>query len=312
MQSKNSETKKEKQEKKEVNASQENTPVTLLPNPGEGGPIYQGPGMQEENMENDANRPVNLLPNPGEGGPVYSNMGWPNNGWNNNQIPNIIGTIISTNPRPNEPCSFCINGNTGTGNIRFLNAATDYNPFRVFVNESLFASRLSFAELTEYERVSVGSQIITVMGENGYIYIQKPIQVNQNISQTVAIVLSDNGLDLEVITDGRCNRYANMSCVRAVNLAYNSGTLNVVVGNQAANFPNLRYLAAADFTSLWPGVYIYVVSKNSYARLPGLGNTVLLTAAINMQRNKNYTIYLLNLKRSDPDSLKVLVVEEDN
>ena len=37
----------------------EHTPVTPLPNPGEGGPVYDG------------SEPAIPLPNPGEGGPVF-------------------------------------------------------------------------------------------------------------------------------------------------------------------------------------------------------------------------------------------------
>ena len=40
------------------------TPVTPLPNPGEGGPVYSG--------DDDSQIPAIPLPNPGEGGPVYS------------------------------------------------------------------------------------------------------------------------------------------------------------------------------------------------------------------------------------------------
>ena len=39
------------------------TPVTPLPNPGEGGPVYSG--------DDDSQIPAIPLPNPGEGGPVY-------------------------------------------------------------------------------------------------------------------------------------------------------------------------------------------------------------------------------------------------
>ena len=46
----------------------EHTPVTPLPNPGEGGPVFDGA------------EPVIPLPNPGEGGPVFDGPGWNTNG----------------------------------------------------------------------------------------------------------------------------------------------------------------------------------------------------------------------------------------
>lgn len=108
----------------ETGASQDNTPVIPLPNPGEGGPVH--PGNTNGNIQD--NTPVILLPNPGEGGPVYpGNMN--NQGNNvNNMLSNIIGTIISTHPRPNVPCRLCNSSSTRSGYIRFLNAATGYNP----------------------------------------------------------------------------------------------------------------------------------------------------------------------------------------
>ena len=48
----------------EQNQNVLDTPVTPLPNPGEGGPVYSG--------DDDSQIPAIPLPNPGEGGPVYS------------------------------------------------------------------------------------------------------------------------------------------------------------------------------------------------------------------------------------------------
>lgn len=289
------------------NVNGEDTPVSPLPNPGEGGPVYPG---NSNNTEDNGGTPTIPLPNPGEGGSVYPGNMSNNNSNINTVIPNIIGTIISSYPRPNEPCRFCNANNTRTGNIRFLNAATGYNPFVIFVNESIFSSSLNFAEITDYERVSAGSQIITVMGENGYIFIQKRITVTINSYTTIAIVNTDSGLDLQLIADIGCERGSNMACVRAANLSNNSGSLSVVIGNQYITFPNLRYLSVADFETIRPGIYVYTVSRNMTARFPAFGTNILLTAPIAIQRDRNYTIYLLNWKRDSSDAVKALIVED--
>lgn len=226
-------------------------------------------------------------------------------------LSNIIGTIISTHPRPNVPCRLCNSSSTRSGYIRFLNAATGYNPFVIFVNDSMISDNFNFAEVTDYERISDGRQIVTVMGENGYIYVQKPIDVTANQYATVAIINTDSGLDIQMIADNGCDRGSNMACIRAANLAHNSGALSVVVGNQYVNFTNLRYRAVADFESIWPGLYIYTVSRNMTARFPGFGGNLLLTASIAVQKNRNYTIYLLNWKRdNNNDTIKALIVED--
>lgn len=312
----NHNTQSKKEEKYETGAAQEGTPSIPLPNPGEGGAVY--PGMPEENMPENGATPSIPLPNPGEGGAVFPGMGWPqtgnntgNMGGNNTtMLPNIIGTIISTYPRPNEPCRFCNPTSTRAGFVRFLNAATGYNPFVVFINENIFSSSLNFAEITEYEKVASGTQVVTIMGENGYIFVQKQVEFMNNEYVTIAIINTESGLDIQVIKDNGCDRGANMACIRAANLSYNSGPLTVTIGNQYISFLNLRYQDVADFESAWPGLYVYTVSRNMTARFPGFGGNVLLTAAINLQRNRNYTIYLLNWKRDSSDSIKALIVED--
>lgn len=283
-------------------------PVIPLPNPGEGGAVYPGNGSNGGNIGNNNN---NMNGNMGTfPGVIIGGVGSVPN--MPNFIPqNIIGTIISTHPRPNEPCRFCNPNIPRSGNIRFLNAATGYNPFVVFVNENVFSSKLGFGELTGYERVSEGNQIVTVMGDNGYIYIQKPIQVQNNISYTIAIINTDSGMDLEVIEDKKCDRGNSSSCVRAINLAYYSTALSVVIGNQNISFNNLSFKSVSDYEQIWQGEYIYSIIKNSVARFAGFGASVLLTSYLNVQRNRNYTIYILNWQNSS-DAIKALVVEEMN
>ena len=79
---------------------QEHTPVTPLPNPGEGGPVYDGsepaiplPNPGEGGPVFDGAEPVIPLPNPGEGGPVFDGPGW-----NTNVISIPISTLLYSVP----------------------------------------------------------------------------------------------------------------------------------------------------------------------------------------------------------------------
>ena len=67
---------------KAAQTNEEDIPVTPLPDPGEGGPVYDG-SMNNDPMDNGSGGngsfgddlssvPVIPLPNPGEGGPVYN------------------------------------------------------------------------------------------------------------------------------------------------------------------------------------------------------------------------------------------------
>ncbi|MDD6201705.1 MAG: DUF4397 domain-containing protein [Lachnospiraceae bacterium] len=295
-------------------------PGSMLPNPGEGGPVYPGDnGMMEDHT------PVIPLPNPGEGGPVYpGNMNgdqmFPGGGnmngetGGNNPIENIlsglVGTIITTYPRPNIPCRFCPSGNTAFGVVRFLNAASNYNPFKIYINANMVVDQLNYAEVTEYEKVASGNRTITVMGENGYIYIQKQIAIPQNRAITIAIINTESGLDLFVINDEECRKPLQTGCIRVCNLAVNSGPLNVVIGQQYINFMNVAYKEVTDFKNIWPGDYNFYVSRSRGMARPYMTGNVLLSSTIGIDMNVSYTIYLFHWNLSSPDAVRALIVEE--
>ena len=109
----------------------DNTPVIPLPNPGEGGPVYDG---------NSGNTPVIPLPNPGEGGPVYDGS--------TGNIPVI--------PLPNPGEGGPVNGGSSVrppiwlplSRVRFLNAAFGYTPIRIQINRVRVVTRLGYASVS--------------------------------------------------------------------------------------------------------------------------------------------------------------------
>ncbi len=230
----------------------------------------------------------------------------------NNSIkdPDILEIMVSTYPRPNEACRLCGEEDMQPGRIRVLNAASGYNAFVVFIGECLFSSELGFGELSGYEKIAAGAHMITLMGENGYIYLQKPFQIGKDEDVTIAVLNAETGIDIEVITDGGCEKSADMACIRAVNLSYNSGTLSVIIGSQFVTFNGLRYRSVSAFKPVWGGYYTYSVVQSVAARFPGIGNTVLFASYLNLRNDKRYTIYLFNWKRDAADGLRVMIVEE--
>jgi len=271
-------------------------PVAPLPNPGEGGSVGVWPGIDI---------PVAPLPNPGEGGPIFPGITLPN------IIPGIIGTIISTHPKPNVNCSFCNASFGDNGAVRFLNTASNYPPFLVYVNEDLFAKDLKFAEITEYEKVSSGYQTISIVDTNGYIYIQKPIMVERNKKLTISIVNTETGLDLVPVYDDTSNKPYYGSAVRACNLSYNSGALNVVIGERYVTFNHVTFKEVTDYKNIRKGDYYYYVSKSGYqSRLSEPQNKILVSSILNVNSNTNYTIYMFNWDAASPNSVRVLVVAD--
>lgn len=326
----------------EENQNNNNAGTPMIPLPEQGRPVAPGqPGMGQQPGMQQPGRPVTPLPNPGEGGPAYPGLNIPmfpgmgtpaapgpgnlptpsvppGPGMNNRPgglLPVIIGTIVTTYPRPNEPCRFCTPmNNNRVGTIRFLNAAAGYNPFSVFVNENLFSQALNFAEVTEYEKVNSGSPVITLVGPEGYIFLQRPIEVPVGSVMTIAIINTNSGLDLLPIQDEECRAPLNMGCVRAANLSPNSGPLNVVIGDQYVTFMNVRYPEVTDYKNIWPGHYNYYVSRNRMRTMPSMNNAnnseVLLSASMNVRAGSAITIYVFNWRREDPNAIRALIVEE--
>lgn len=262
-----------------------NFPVAPLPNPGEGGPI---PDFDESQT------PVIPLPNPGEGGPIPTFPERPNNG--------IWGSIITVFPRPIIPCYFC--NTTQYGVVRFLNAAAGYNPFIIYINNQMVVNGLDNAEVSQYGRVSAGMQTVTVSGQNGYVYIQKQINVPLNGAITVAIINTNTGLDLMEITDMNCNGGANTGCFRVCNLSNTNRSVNVTLNGGAVTFRNVNYREVTSFRYLPAGYYTVSVSNSS-----AFAGSPLLTSNIYIRGNVSYTLYVFNWNNSQ-DAIRILIVED--
>ena len=105
------------------------TPVAPLPNPGEGGPVY----------DDEAQLPSVPLPNPGEGGPVYDDgaqtpvIPLPNPGEGGPVYDDSTPTPIITYPNPGNAIQPLPTTPTFSyAAIRFLNAAYGYSGFPSF------------------------------------------------------------------------------------------------------------------------------------------------------------------------------------
>ena len=272
-------------------------PITPLPNPGEGGPVDSG-----NSMDNGAGVPVIPLPNPGEGGPVDS--GRPNFPPIFRPIfPGGTGGSVTVIPGITFPCYNCTA--TSFGRVRILNASTGYQPFYVYIGNWMVASGLANGDITSYVQAASGTQTITVSGTNGYVYIQKPVQVRASSSMTIAIINTASGLDIMEISDISCNAPSGTSCLRACNLSQNLGPFDVSIGNQNSSymaFTNVRYREVTPYTSFYPGWYqLYIARTGAYP------STYVATAAANMSANNSYTLYMFNAPNAT-DGLRTMVV----
>ncbi len=282
-------------------------PVIPLPNPGEGGPVYDG--------SNNGGVPVIPLPNPGEGGPVYDGSG------------GGIPVIPLPNPGEGGPV---YNGGVvlpifpRSSRVRFLNAAFGYRPFRVLVNNSRLVGWLNYASLSSYNRVPVGYQTVTVTGSDGYIYIQKTMPFQLNERSTIAIINTASGLDLLQISDLCCTPTDYSSNFRVSNLAYNSGALDVLLGDGRVVYADVRYKETTAFKRIRPGTYQFFFAETSLTPMASWLDIETLDSAflgtypypntvaslyLTVVPNVSYTVFLLSSGTS-PNAVQTLVAED--
>ena len=284
------------------------TPVAPLPNPGEGGPVYN------DSMDNSAT-PVVPLPNPGEGGPV--------NGGSS------AGTSTPVIPLPNPGEGGPVNSGGGivipapsrNARIRFLNAAFGYQPFRILVNNTRIVSWLNYGSVSSYRRISTGYQTITVSGTDGYIYVQKTLPFQAGTGSTIAIINTASGLDLLQIPDSCCAPTAGRSNFRVSNLARNTGPLDVALADGRVIFGDVRYKETSTFKRIQPGTYEFLFVETDQTPMPAWLDIETLDSAfigmyplpnmvaslyLNVRPNLNYTAFLIS-GGADFNSVQVLV-----
>jgi len=141
-------------------------PGSLLPNTGEGGPVFPG--------DDPAQTPAIPLPNPGEGGPVFPGV---------RPLPSVPVYVI-----PNVA-------------VRFVNATYGYPSLRVSVDGMRVVTLLSSGEASCYSRIASGLRTVTVIGTDGYIYLQKQINFRNGRAYIVAIANRNGGIDLTAAED---------------------------------------------------------------------------------------------------------------
>ena len=305
---------------KAAQTNEEDIPVAPLPNPGEGGPVY------DDSMDNHSGGngsfgddlssiPVIPLPNPGEGGPVYNgpDHNRPSGGmWQPgySHVP-VYRPVFPSNgsitifPGIGFPCYNCTTSSS-LGRVRILNASSGYPPFNVSLGNWRIGEQLDNGDTTSYVQASSGFQTVTVSGTNGYIYIQKMITIRSGSASTVAIINTSTGLDLLEISDLSCNGPSGTTCIRACNLSPDLGPFDVALenrGNSYRTFTNVRFQEVTPFSSFAAGWYsIYVFRTNAFNN-----SNAIAAASASLKAGKSYTLYMFN-DPSNTGGLRTLIL----
>ena len=207
---------------------------------------------------------------------------------------------LSVMPDTGAPCVFCNSHQWVHGAVRLLNAAAGYNPFTVRIDNQLAYTGLESPEVTDYRQVPQGHHIFIVIDTNQKTYFQNSMYVGDGMA-TIAIVNSAGGLNLLSIADNACPTANTTSCFRVCNLACCSGSVNASLGN--IYFNSINFAQVTSFSPMASGSYALRVAR--FAR----PDTALITARVNLNPRRIYTLYVLNRKPS-PDTIRTLLVED--
>ena len=140
----------------------------------------------------------------------------------NGQRPPVTVYPIPIVPRPpqNNRQEYCT--------IRFLHAAVGYEAVNISIGNKPLARRLQYGEVSSYYIETTGFRIISVTdaGFGNAVIDRETFLFNADDVYTIALVNGMSGLSMFLVSDMPCrNRKQNFSCVRAVNLSYNSPAL---------------------------------------------------------------------------------------
>lgn len=220
-------------------------------------------------------------------------------------LPGLDGTwtsFVTTPLRPIIPCYFCDSPQYGL--IRFLNAAAGYPPFLIYINEQLIVDGLGNGEMSEYGRVSSELLTVAVKDESGYVYTQEQLKVPVDTAVTAAVINTDSGPDIMVITDAQCNGGSSTGCFRVCNLSITNQGINVLLNGGAVVFLDVNYKEVTSFQYIVTGYYLVsVFDSHAYDR------SVLLNSNIYIRGNSSYTLYAFNWGLSR-GAIRFLIVED--
>ncbi|MBE5978669.1 MAG: DUF4397 domain-containing protein [Paenibacillaceae bacterium] len=211
-------------------------------------------------------------------------------------------SVITVFPKPIIPCYFCNTSEYGL--VRFLNAAVGYDPFQIYINKQIAVNGLDNGDMSQYGRVSVKTQTVTVQGENGYVYLEKQIDVPLGQAMTVAVFNSDTGLEIMEIMDMYCNGGINTGCFRVCNLSITNRKVNVFLNGGVLTFKEVDYKEVTAFKYQKIGFYLVsVMSSNAQSE-----NT-LLSSNLYIRGNASYTLYVFNWSNT-MNAIRILIVED--
>ena len=191
--------------------------------------------------------------------------------------------------------------------IRFFHAAADTEALQVSVDDTLLLTELPYRTVTGYAELKTGFLTITLAGtRTRRVYLQKTLPFFLPIKYTLAIIQTDNGLDLRQIFDYMCPLFpAGFGCLRAANLAYKSGPLDFFLYGNKLVFADVTFKEVTPFKPFRPGEYGFYLAPGQEEENP------LLSILTDVEAGTMYTMCVIN-GTWGPEALDVVVLDYDD
>lgn len=256
--------------------------TSFLPESPETPPFAPPPEMNIPAEMPGENEPILPTPSlPSMPGNIGGNGG--NRPGNNGQRPPVTVYPVPIPPRPpqNNRQPYCY--------IRFIHAAAGYGPVNISIGTKPLVHSLVYGDISSYFIENTGFRNVSVTDARlrTSVLTRDTFLFNEGGVYTIALVNSMNGISMFMISDMPCrNQRVNFSCVRAVNLSYNSPALDVTIQSSMARFEDLRFKTVSCYQQVLRGQQEFYVSETES------GMYVLDTTELIGSRNI-YTLYIL-------------------
>lgn len=273
--------------------------------PSFGPPAGEEPPDMPENQPaapgEDSSRP---LPTPSLPGTPPSNMpsrpditirpivppvpGRPGNG----QRPPITIYPIPIIPRPEPDVD-----EQGYCTIRFLHAAVGYGPLNVLIGNKPVVNHLQYGEVSSYFIETDEIKTINVVDARmrRMTIASETFFFGEDEVYTIGFINGMNGLSMYLIPDISCRNPRNSrSCVRAVNLSYNSPALDITAQAGEIRFEDIRFKTISAYRQMQPGAQEFYVSET-------LSGALVFQITQEIEAGKLYTLYVIGDAYGAPD-----------
>lgn len=193
-------------------------------------------------------------------------------------------------PLPKENC-------TGYCTIRFLHSAVKQETVNICIGNKALAFNLQYGEISSYYIETAGFKTINITSTKmpNMILERETFLFQDGDVYTIALVNRQNRFAMYPISDAPCrNIRQKFSCVRAVNLSYNSPALNVTAQRGMVCFEDLHFKTIAPYRQIIQGKQEFYVSETD-------GGASAFHTTQFITQGRMYTLYIIGDFYGSPD-----------